>query len=636
MCGIAGIISRKAAPVPEEILRKITGSLAHRGPDGEGVFLRDGVALGHRRLSIIDPALGHQPMSNEDDSVWITFNGEIYNYQILRDQLERAGHRFKTNCDTEVLIHGYEEWGKSLVEKCRGMFAFCIVDFTKRKGMLARDHFGIKPLHWRVSEKHITFASEINTMKMAANLLGEELTGNLFALELFFRFQYIPVPNTIYNHIQKLGPAERVEFDLDGRVGEPERYWQLEFAPDYKMSESEAEERLADALRDSVNAHLRSDVPFGVTLSGGVDSSLVALNMSRLLDRPVKAFAIGFAEADYSEIEYAAIVAKKCGIELETQIIGDDFWDQLPSLVEHYGEPFGDSSSVPTWAVSRLARRSVPMVLSGDGGDEAFAGYESYLAWMNPKVIEPWQRLLKFKSMTEVRSFAWALARRGWYSSTAVSLEWIRLMQFSTWSFRHALWKKEYHHLIAAPDPLFARSHLEAPRTDAPAYAQYMDYQTYLPCDILTKVDIASMYHGLEVRTPLVDLNVVNVARTLPMKMRMRCGNDRTRFNGWEGKLLPKRLLERDFPTSLVRRQKKGFAIPRNHWFLPGHNGRRMLEEVVLPQNSKLYDWLNRDVVEQLIASHSLQNDRSNMLWLLLILGVWLQQNKDVSFTAAA
>jgi asparagine synthase (glutamine-hydrolysing) len=516
------------------------------------------------------------------------------------------------------------------------MFAFCIVDFSKRRGMLARDHFGIKPLYWRVSEKRITFASELNTMKIGATLLGEELTGNLFALELFFRFQYIPAPNTIYNGVHKLGPAERVEFNLDGRVGQPERYWRLEFAPDYKMSDAEAEERLADALRDSVNAHLRSDVPFGVTLSGGVDSSLVALNMSRLLDRPVKAFAIGFAEADYSEVEYAGIVAKQCGIELQTQIIGDDFWDQLPGLVEHYGEPFGDSSAVPTWAVSRLARRSVPMVLSGDGGDEAFAGYESYLAWMNPKVVEPWQRLLKFKSATEMRSLGWAIARRGWNSSIAVSLEWIRLMQYSTWSFRHGLWKKEYHSLIAMPDPLFARSHREAPRTDAAAYAQYMDYQTYLPCDILTKVDVASMYHGLEVRTPLIDLNVVNVARTLPMKMRMRRGTQPNRFNGWEGKLLPKRLLERDFPRSLVRRPKKGFAIPRNHWFLPGHNGRRMLEEVVLPGNSKLYDWLNQAIVEKLMMSHSLENDRSNMLWLLLILGVWLEQNRDVTFSAAA
>jgi asparagine synthase (glutamine-hydrolysing) len=646
MCGIAGIISRADGGDPrltEEILRKMTDVLTHRGPDGQGHLVRDGVALGHRRLSIIDPALGQQPMCNEDGSVWVTFNGEIYNYQSLRHQLEQLGHRFKTHCDTEVLVHGYEQWGKALVERCRGMFAFCVVDFAKRSGMLARDHFGIKPLYWRVTggpAGRITFASEINAIKIAAKDLGEPLTGNLFAVELFFRYQYIPAPTTIFNGVYKLGPAERVEFDLDGNVGEPERYWQLKFEPENEVSEAECEERLAAALKESVNAHLRSDVPFGVLLSGGIDSSLVALNMSRLLDRPVKAFSIGFAEAEFSEVEHAKTVADHCGIELVTQSIGDDFWSQLPSLVEHYGEPFGDSSAVPTWAVSRLARESVPMVLSGDGGDEAFAGYETYLGWMRPSIADPWRRLKKFKSATELRSVAWAVARRGWKSPMSVSLEWLRLNQYSTWTQRHALWKKEFHPLIAMPDPSYARSHRNAPRTDAVAYAQYMDYQTYLPSDILTKVDIASMYHGLEVRTPLIDLNVVDVARKLPMRMRVqrdKCVNAaEARFAGWEGKLLPKKLLERDFSRSMVRRPKKGFALPKNRWFLPGQNGRRMLEEVVLPTNSKLGDLLNQKTVHETVMSHSMTNDRSNFLWLLMILGLWLEQNRDVMFTAVA
>lgn len=639
MCGIAGIISRNKAPLSEEILQKMTAALAHRGPDGHGHLLRDGVGLGHRRLSIIDPALGHQPMSNEDGSVWVTFNGEIYNYQTLRQELENLGHSFKTNCDTEVLVHGYEAWGKKLVERCRGMFAFCVVDFAKRKGMLARDHFGIKPLYWRVTGGPagcITFASELNAIKISAQLLGDPLTGNLFALELFFRYQYIPAPATIYNGVHKLGPAERVEFDLDGRVDKPERYWQLEFSPDAKISEQECESRLAEALRDSVKAHLRSDVPFGVLLSGGIDSSLVALNMSRLLDRPVKAFTIGFTEAQHSEVQFAKSVADQCGIELETQMIGDEIWAELPSLVQHYGEPFGDSSAVPTWAVSRLARQSVPMVLSGDGGDEAFGGYDSYLGWMHPSVADPWRRLIKFKSPTELRSLAWAVARRGWKSSAAVALEWIRLIQYSTWSFRHALWKQEFHPLIARADPLFSRSHAQAPRTDAMAYAQFMDYQTYLPCDILTKVDIASMFHGLEVRTPLIDLQVVEVARRFPMNVRARRERRENRFGGWQGKLMPKRLLEKEFPRSLVRRPKMGFGLPKNRWFLPGRNGRRMLEEVVMPKNSILHKWLNPATIEQTLASHSMENDRSNILWLLLILGIWLDQNQDIQFTAAA
>jgi asparagine synthase (glutamine-hydrolysing) len=617
----------------------MTATLAHRGPDGHGHLVCNNVALGHRRLSIIDPALGQQPMSNEDETVWVTFNGEIYNYQTLRAELEKLGHRFKTHCDTEVLVHGYEQWGKAVVEHLRGMFAFCVVDFTRRRGMLARDHFGIKPLYWRAtrgSSGHLTFASELGAMKLASRLLDQPLQGNLFAIEQFLRFQYIPAPGTIFHGVHKLLPAHRIEFDLDGDIGEPERYWEIQFKPDHSISAAEWEERLESAITESVKSHLRSDVPFGVLLSGGIDSSLVAVRMSRLLDRPLTAFTIGFDAASYSEIPFAQTVAQKCGFALETQKVDESFWDDLPSLVDHYGEPFGDSSMVPTWAVSKLARRSVPMVLSGDGGDEAFAGYDSHLGWMFPSITEPWRRLQKFKSMTEVRSLAWAIARRGWKSASAVSLEWIRLIQYSTWSYRHSLWKSEFHPLIAKLDPLFEQSHERAPRTDAVAYAQHMDYQTYLPCDILTKVDIASMFHGLEVRTPLIDLNVINVARQIPMHLRVQRGTQKNRFGGWMGKLLPKKLLERDFPPEFVHRPKQGFSIPRHLWFLPGQRGRAVLEEVVGDASSPMYQWLNAATVQQTLQSHSMQNDRSNILWLLLILGIWLRNNPDVAFSASA
>ncbi len=612
----------------------MTDALAHRGPDGQGHLVRGSIALGHRRLSIIDPALGQQPMGNENDQVWVTFNGEIYNYQQLRAQLEQLGHRFKTHCDTEVLVHGFEQWGSGLVQKLRGMFAFCVIDFAAGKGLLACDHFGIKPIYYRITDRQLVFASELTAIKTAAQQLHEPLVGDLFAIERFLRFQYIPAPATIYRGVQKLAPAQLIEFDLDGRIASPTAYWRLRFAPDSKPSEREWEERLDAALTDSVNAHLRSDVPFGVLLSGGIDSSLVALKMARLLDQPVKAFTIGFTDAGHSEVPYAQTVAAHCDMPLETQTIGDDFWSDLPELVRHYGQPFGDSSIVPTWAVARLARQSVPMVLSGDGGDEALGGYDSYLGWMFPSIAQPWQRLLKFRSMTEVQSLAWAIARRGWQSSFAVALEWIRLIQYSTWSFRHALWKSEYHTLIARADPLFAQAHQQAPRTDALAYAQYMDYQTYLPCDILTKVDVASMFHGLEVRTPLIDLGVVDVARQIPLHLRVRRDGRAGRFGGWQGKLLPKRLLERELSREFVHRPKQGFAIPRHRWLLPGARGRQMLDEVLLDPSCRLYDWLNRDTVLNTLRTHSLENDRSNILWLLLILGLWLAGNPDVSFEA--
>jgi len=623
MCGIAGIFSRTSPIVDDAPIRRMTAAIAHRGPDGDGHLVRENIALGHRRLSIIDPALGKQPMSNEDDSVWVTFNGEIYNFLELRADLEKRGHRFRTRCDTEVIVHAFEEWGDDCVRKFRGMFAFCVVDFRSRRGLLARDPFGIKPLFYQVNSSNLTFASELLALRAA----GISLSVNLRAIELFLRLQYIPSPDTIYCEVQKLPPAHYISFNLDGRVDQPVRYWQWKIAGQEGRSEEDWQREFEHVLHNSVKAHLVSDVPFGVFLSGGVDSTLVALEMSRILNHPIKGFCIAFDEAEYSELQYAKVVAEKCGFPLIIDKVRNDFWNDLPALINHYGEPFGDSSAIPTWAVSKLARQHVPMVLSGDGGDELFGGYHSYRYWLQPDLPLAWARWKNSRSEVNARGLAWCLARNHLKSDWNELIEWQRIIQYTTWTQRHQLWKDEFHPLIKAPTDLFERAHNEVSDLDALAYVQAMDQRTYLPGAILTKVDVASMYHGLEVRPPILDVEVAAFASRLPKALRMHKNGD----GRVHGKILLKRSLEKSFSKEFVHRRKMGFGIPRDRWLMPGQPGRKLLEEVTLASDSPLRAWFNHEPIEQMLSVHAPgENDKSNTLWLLLVLGLWAQQNANL------
>jgi asparagine synthase (glutamine-hydrolysing) len=626
MCGIAGIIRWNGAPQHDLEVERMTAAIAHRGPDGVGFLQRQGVALGHRRLAIIDPALGHQPMSNEDESVWITYNGEMYNYLELKDELRQKGHRFVTNSDTEVVIHAYDEWGTECLRKFRGMFAFAIADFRNRKLFLARDHFGIKPLYYRVSKDYLAFGSELRALREVDDVVPQ---GSLWAIELYLRYQYIPTPHTIYHNVYKLPPASYLLVDFDGHPGQPVEYWDVNFKAEKGSSD---EEWVADAeavIRDSVKAHLVADVPFGVFLSGGIDSSLVALEMSRILERPVQAFAIGFKEEGYSELAFAEQVAKQCGIELHTQVIEDDSLHFLPELIEHYGEPFGDSSAIPTWYVSRLARERVPMVLSGDGGDEAFGGYGTYDSWMK---VHPISRALQDMRTAPRTSFHWArhairkrLTEGSWHDLA----QWQKTINYVNQERREALWRAEYQAQIGSNCELFQDAHLKGRHNDRLAYVQYLDYRTYLPCDILTKVDVASMYHGLEVRTPLIDLRVVELASRLPLNQRFRSNGSPESIR----KYLLKKVLGKDFPPEFIHRKKQGFAIPRDQWFLPGgHPGRKLLEEVLMASDSRLHECFNPDQIQHQLNLHQKDCDNSDTLWLLLVLGIWLDQNPEVSF----
>jgi len=623
MCGIAGIIHFEHTHADGHAIRRMTDALTHRGPDGGGVLTRGPVALGHRRLSIIDPAAGAQPMCNEDQTVWVTFNGEIYNFAELRQQLESCGHQFKTRCDTEVIVHGFEQWGADCVRRLRGMFAFAVVDLKTGKGVLARDHFGIKPVVYEAGPNRLAFASELASLRHGVSS-DHALDVDLTAIEFFLRFQYIPAPRTIYQGVRKLLPGHYLEFDLHTGIGEPVRYWRMAFAPDRRpRPDQDWVEEFDAVLTESVKAHLVSDVPFGVFLSGGVDSTLVAWKMSELLDRPVRGFTIGFDENDHSEIPYARQAAKRIGFELIEQTVQNDFWDKLPGLISHYGEPFGDSSAVPTWAVSALARSHVPMVLSGDGGDELFGGYHSYTAWLKPSLDLSWKRWQHSHSAINARGLARTLARQvggNWN----LQIEWQRIVQYTTFSVRRSLWRQEHREQINRDCQLFDDAHDHAEAYDALAYAQSVDIATYLPGAILPKVDIASMYHGLEVRPPLLDVKVAEFAARVPAHLRMA----RHPVHGMVGKPLLKTLLTRKFPEEFVHRTKMGFAMPRDRWLLAGQPGRKLLEDLALPGDSPLHKWFQPAIIRNALDSHVPgREDGGGTLWLLLVLGLWAREN---------
>ena len=443
MCGIVGLLNTNGSPVSSQVVNKMTQSVAHRGPDDWGIEIRGEVGLGHRRLSIIDLEGGKQPLANEDGQIWITYNGEVYNFLDLRHDLQKRGHLFRTNSDTETIVHAYEEWGDDCVKRLRGMFAFCIVDFNKRRLFLARDHLGIKPLNYLHTCDLFAFASELQSFKSLPRVMLEL---DLHAIDEYLRLQYIPAPRTAFKQVRKLSPAHCMSISFDGVVHGPEEYWRLEFLPNYKRSEGEWIEALQAVLYDSVRVHLVSDVPYGAFLSGGVDSSAIVAYMSQILKQPVRTFSIGFKETEFNELHWAKEVAQRWGTEHHIEIVKPDAFAILPKLVQHYGEPFGDSSAIPTYYLCEMARRFVPMVLSGDGGDEILAGYDSYrgwLRWLSPDPKSTWKRMLY-----KVASMVWPHR----YSARQPSLSnWLKFISYFSPAQRLSLWRAEYRYLCKEP-----------------------------------------------------------------------------------------------------------------------------------------------------------------------------------------
>ncbi len=615
MCGIAGIVNFSGQTPSSELIEAMTSLQRHRGPDGQGIVRRDGVALGHRRLSIIDVAGGHQPMTNETEQIWLTFNGEIYNYRELRQELVTAGHVFRTESDSEVIVHAYEQWGEQCVQRLRGMFAFGIVDFETRRVFMARDHLGIKPLFYRVGPGYLAFASELSPLLSLESRLPPISTQ---AMDYFLRYRYIPAPNTIYQGISRLPPAHSWSAQLDGASRLLREYWQFSFQPQEDLADDQWLEQFAEVLDESVSAHLVADVPFGAFLSGGVDSTLIVAAMARQMGRPVQAFSIGFQDEAYSELRHARKAAETLGVELHTEIVQPDVVAILDDLFARYGEPFADTSAIPTWCVSRLAREHVPMVLSGDGADEAFAGYTRYEAFARDNLMQDLLGLVRhpkrsLRHLAARLSGTWPDRLQRWQQ---------RYVGVFDEQARRSLWRPEFQALVGVPCSAFTTAHRAGRKLESLAYAQYLDLKTYLPGDILTKVDVASMCHGLEVRTPFTDHRVIEFAATLPRCWRQA----RQGTRGTTLKPLPKYHLSQKFPDSFVHRPKQGFAIPETAWLRQGTPIRDRLDDLLQSPNCSLHDYFSSQRIRHLVTEFDQDGRHATKLWLLMILGIWMEQ----------
>jgi asparagine synthase (glutamine-hydrolysing) len=619
MCGIAGILDHSGRPDParSEILTRMTRTLVHRGPDDEGYLVEGPVGLGFRRLSIIDLTTGHQPLSNEDGTVWIVFNGEIYNYPDLTHTLENKGHVFRTRSDTEAIVHAYEEWGPACLDRFRGMFAFAVWDQRRQQLFLARDRLGKKPLYYAVVGGTLIFGSEI---KALLEYRAVDRTLDLEAVSDFLSLLYIPAPKTVFRQVRKLPPGHYLLARHDGI--QVRRYWDVSFAP--RAPDGDAAERLAEILRESVTIRLRSDVPLGAFLSGGLDSSAVVGLMARALDLPVITSSIGFPDDAFNELPYARQVAKHFHTDHHEHIVTPNALEVLEKLVWHYDEPFGDSSAVPTYYVSKLARTQVTVALSGDGGDENFAGYRRYYFDVRENKVRalipgPLRRPVfgligalypKADYLPQIfrgKAFLSNVARTPWgaYFHSVSGINEADKARLLTGDVRAALGDYE---TVA----LFEQLYHAADGPDSLARIQYIDFKTYLPDDILAKVDRASMANSLEVRCPILDHHVVEYVAGLPSRLKL---------HGTRTKLIFKEAIRGLLPDGTVSRGKMGFAVPIGSWLRT--ELQPLVSEYVL-QSRKRHDFFDGGTVQKFWREHqSGLRDRTTELWGVLIFNLW-------------
>jgi asparagine synthase (glutamine-hydrolysing) len=620
MCGIAGI----AGPLQDrdELVREMTRRLAHRGPDDEGFFRSDGCALGHRRLSILDlSANGHQPMANEDGTVQVTFNGEIYNFAELRPRLERAGHRFRSRTDTEVLVHLYEERGDAFVEELRGMFALALWDERRRRLILARDHFGQKPLFWARLGGALLFASEMKALLSCPGLPREV---DPHAIDDFLALHFVPAPRTSYRHIRRLPAASLLTFEAGG-APEIRRYWSPGESPPRRLSLGEAMEEVDAHLRRAVREQLVADVPVGILLSGGIDSSLILATAREVGASRLDAFSIGFEEAAYDEVPHARRVARSIGAEHHVRVVrAEDAGDPL-RLVEAFDEPFADVAALPTMEVCRLARERVKVVLTGDGGDELFGGYQyhvmgywmarvGHLGWARERLARAALRHLppapRFRSRWRMlRRGLEALAQPDWHAATTAARATLDRPA------RDDLYELGFRRFVDDQDPY---RFLDADPNGAPSLRQLFraSGDHVLADELLYKTDISSMATGLETRAPFLDVPLAELVASLPLGMKVR---------GLRGKYLLRRLAARRFGPDIWARRKQGFTMPLDRW-LRGPL-RPLVDECFRPRGACLVTYVRRDRLEKLWGEHlSGAADHRRILWACLLLELWLRR----------
>jgi len=612
MCGIAGVVRFDGYAIASEEIAAMSAALRHRGPDGEGTYFTDGVALAHRRLAIIDPRGGHQPFLSEDERIALTYNGEIYNYVELRGELSRE-RPFATTSDTEVLLRAYEKHGIGCLERFRGMFAFALYDSSERALFVVRDRVGIKPLYYCRFGERFAFASELRAL-LRLPWVEREIAHESSAQ--YLRYGYVPTPATIYSGVYKLEAGHYLRIATGtGRITK-HAYWNLAVRA-AERAESICLEELNAILDDTVRIYVRSDVPFGCFLSGGVDSSLVTAVMSRHLPTPVETFSIGFGESEHSELPYAAEASRVLGTHHHEKIVSPELaTDLLARMVRHFGEPFADSSAIPTYYVSQQAASHVKMVLSGDGGDELFAGYDSYaLAFRD--LSDP----LHFGKRLVYRPLARLMPAAGIGRSAAFRSLSAREKQDSQ---RHIFGSEALARILptgCVPRPVQA-AYIGTDDLDPITRFQAEDFKTYLPDDVLTKVDRMSMAHSLEVRVPLLDHAVVEFAFSLPLALKIRKQREPS---GPVTKLLLKRSAARFFPDSFLGRPKRGFGIPLVEWCTGPL--RPLIEERLLGTTQPVFAEIRKDEVSRLVKS-VLDGRPENVarVWSLLMLALWLTE----------
>jgi len=617
MCGIVGRLNFNTQTVDPEEIKLMCEVISHRGPDNQGIYVKGPVGLGNRRLSIIDLSpLGNQPISNEDKTVWITLNGEIYNFQQLRKELLQKGHKFRSKTDTEVIVHLWEEYGENCLKHLRGMFALALWDDKQKVLMLARDRMGQKPLKYYVDEKKLIFASEL---KAILKTKGFKTEPDLKAIDHYFGLESVPVPLTGFKGIKKLPPASYLMIDR-GKI-KVKKYWQLKFLPKHRLPMRELKTEVLQLLAESVKLRLVADVPVGAFLSGGVDSSAVVALMSRLGHKDLNTFSVGFKEQEYSELKYARLIAKKFKTNHHEAILNPQDFSLLPKLARAYEEPYGDISALPTYLISKLASKKLKVVLNGDGGDDIFAGYQRYqkfiiLNFLAHLGITRLQKIIKtvlyfpWRFQPEVKAVLEDMLTQpglGQYAAAYLTLQ-------APISFKKQFYTKDFFNQV---DPLASQKLiLKQKRKDLVPLDNVLltDLNIYLSQTLLPKVDIASMAWGLEVRSPFLDQKLVEFVNQVQPNLKLRRG---------EGKYILKKSLEGILPKEIIYRKKMGFGFPLGQWFK--NQWQDQVKDLLLKKSAKLRDYLNQEKIKEMIESPLEHEHIYRRLWRVLMFELWLQ-----------
>jgi len=626
MCGICGIILDKPHPVDKSTLEGMNAAIAHRGPDSDGFYFRPGVGLAMRRLAIIDLETGDQPIPNEDQTIWVVQNGEIYNFPELRAELEKRGHTFRTNTDTECIVHLYEEFGEDCVQHMRGMFVFALWDEKAQRLLIARDRMGQKPLYYSFQHGKLFFSSELNSLLIA---LPQKPEIHLPSIDLYLGLQYIPEPLTPYDGIYKLPAAHKLTFDREMLTVEP--YWRLSYEPKWTATEAELEEHLQNRLREAVVMRMISDVPLGAHLSGGIDSSIIVSIMAQASSQPVKTFSVGFEEASFSELPYARTVAERYGTDhQEFTLTFGDIPATISKLITHFGEPLADPSAIPLYHLARLTRQHVTVALNGDGGDEAFAGYHRY--WLDPwanrygrlpvilteKLVPAIMDMLPNKRDNPIGSnLVDGLKRLEQLVAIDPRASILRWGSYFSPAWKARLWREDYSDVLIArqAESFLVGKYEEAPAKSFMDRTLYTDINSYLSGNLLVKADRMTMAHSLEGRSPFLDHELAGWAARLPENMKVR---------GRVGKYLLRKAFAEDLPPRVQARGKQGFGIPVGDWFRgPLADWAR---DVILDPQSPLEKWFESQPRQQLINEHIAgRANHGKRIYALVVLALWAQ-----------